>query len=1136
MSRKDALSLPARGRFVVLVLAVGAFLTCLALPTQFVRWLLPSAAAKVRAAGTKTGEDSPQAVVATGAISFSAPSYSVKEGDGSATITLKRTGGSDGVLSGKVTLSDVTTSPADYVYSPGSLDPTFIPAVQVLYGYTAFPSVFLQPDGKLLVVGNGGTIRLLSNGSLDPTFAMGVNNNSTYAAAVQNDGKIIVGGSFTVFNNQRAADLVRLNSDGSLDNTFNVGTGANISEMIRALALQRDGKVIVLGSFQSFNGVQNYGLVRLNTDGSLDTSYSNQAGSPYYYCMVMQPDEKVIVAGTGNNSLKRVNTDGTLDNTFNAQYSGNYSIIDNMALQPDGKIIVVGRFDHVGGQVAYGIARINPDGSFDPSFNTGTGPDAEPMCVALQPDGKVLIGGEFKSYNGTPVNHFTRLNADGSLDTTFVSSLAAGQFGNFTFNDILLQPDGKILVRGNLSASGSNITNKNLVRLNNDLFVKWADGDTSDKTVTLPIVNDSIPEPSETLNLSVTPLTSGATTGANPTLTLTITDDDTSLSAISGTGTYAGTGTLTATLSAYGGPLSGQTITFSIFGTAVGTATTDANGVATLSNVSLPNSSAGTYNQGVGATFAGDATYGSKVATGLLTINKAAATITLGNLSQVYTGGSKFVTATTNPQFIGSVAISYSQNGTTVSAPVNVGSYDVTAKLTSSNYQASDVTGTLVITKATPTIFWNNPANIIVGTPLSNEQLNATVSISGTYVYNPPAGTVLPLGSNQLSVTFTPTDSANYNSTTKSVTLTVVPVPPPSMTLVSSFYSVNEGAGTASITVMRNGDTTPAVSVGYATSDGAGLNSCGSFNAVASSRCDYVTTLGTLSFAAAETTKTISIPIVDDSYAEGPERFAIRLINPSSGASIGPVTSALVNIVDNDTTTGSNPILNVPFFVRQQYIDFLGREPDAAGMQGWQDILNQCAQGSTACDRTEVSSGFFRSPEFQARGYFLYRFYSVALGRKPNYAEFMPDLAKVSGFLTDAQLEANKVAFVNEFMTRTEYQLHYGSLTDNTAYVDALLQTAGLPNHPLRGAWIDLLNSGAATKAQVLRGLAESLEVYNKYYNDAFVVMQYFGYLRRDPDILYLQWIDTMNKNGGDYRAMISGFMNSAEYYLRFGP
>jgi hypothetical protein len=93
-----------------------------------------------------------------------------------------------------------------------------------------------------------------------------------------------------------------------------------------------------------------------------------------------------------------------------------------------------------------------------------------------------------------------------------------------------------------------------------------------------------------------------------------------------------------------------------------------------------------------------------------------------------------------------------------------------------------------------------------------------------------------------------------------------------------------------------------------------------------------------------------------------------------------------------------------------------------------------------------------------------------------------------------------------------------------------------LPNHPLRGAWITLLTNGTATRAEVLRGLIDSTEVYNKFYNQSFVVMQYFGYLRRDPDILYLQWIQTMNSNGGDYRTMINGFLNSSEYFLRFGP
>jgi hypothetical protein len=186
------------------------------------------------------------------------------------------------------------------------------------------------------------------------------------------------------------------------------------------------------------------------------------------------------------------------------------------------------------------------------------------------------------------------------------------------------------------------------------------------------------------------------------------------------------------------------------------------------------------------------------------------------------------------------------------------------------------------------------------------------------------------------------------------------------------------------------------------------------------------------------------------------------------------------------------------------------------------------------CDRIEVSSDFFRSPEFQARGYFIYRFYS-AVGEIPRYGQFMPDFARVSGFLSDTQLEVNKTAFVTEFMARTDFQTRYNSLTDPNAYVTALLQTVGLPNHPSAQTWVTNLTNGSMSRAQVLRALVESTEVYNKFYNQAFVVMQYFGYLRRDPDILYLEWIQTLDQTG-DYRRMINGFLNSPEYVRRFGP
>lgn len=356
-----------------------------------------------------------------------------------------------------------------------------------------------------------------------------------------------------------------------------------------------------------------------------------------------------------------------------------------------------------------------------------------------------------------------------------------------------------------------------------------------------------------------------------------------------------------------------------------------------------------------------------------------------------------------------------------------------------------------------------------------------------------------------------------------------VPPPPHIIYFSSANYTVNESSGSISITVNRSGNDLPPVTVDYATSDGT-----------ARQTSDYNIALGKLSFGAGETSKSFTVFITDDGYVEGNETVNLTLSNPTGGASLGVPNKAVLTIVSNDSVS-SQPIDSTPFFVRQHYIDFLNRAPDPGGFQGWQDILNNCpSSGRDAngnyCDRIEVSSAFFRSPEFQGRGYFIYRFYST-IGRIPHYNEFMLDFSKVSGFLTEQQLEANKAAFVNEFMARAEFQNRYSATFNNpTAYVDALLQTVGLPDHPSRGYWINGLSSGSLTRAQVLRGLVESAELYNKYYNEAFVVMQYFGYLRRDPDILYLEWIRIMNENGGDYRVMINGFMNSTEYRQRFGP
>jgi large repetitive protein len=355
----------------------------------------------------------------------------------------------------------------------------------------------------------------------------------------------------------------------------------------------------------------------------------------------------------------------------------------------------------------------------------------------------------------------------------------------------------------------------------------------------------------------------------------------------------------------------------------------------------------------------------------------------------------------------------------------------------------------------------------------------------------------------------------------------------PLIGLSSSTYSVTEDGLHATITVNRLGDLSQPARADYLTSDPSGLNLCSQFTGNASSRCDYATTAGTLRFAAGETSKTIYVPIVDDVYLDGPEVFTLTLSNPVGGDLSG-ITSATITIIDNDTAPAANPIDNDAFFIRQLYIDFLGREPEPGAVNAWLGILNHCAI-PTDCDRIAVAQGFVRSPEFQTRGFFVYRTFKT-LGRIAHYNEFIPDMAKLSGFLSPADLEANKAAYIQEFMNRTEFKTLYDPTIGNpTAYVDKLLQSVQLPGHPGRAGWIAGLTNGSLTREQVLRQLIESGELYTAYVNEAFIIMNYFGFLRRDADASYLTWIDIFNHTNDD-RIIINGFLNSLEYRLRFGP
>ena len=277
---------------------------------------------------------------------------------------------------------------------------------------------------------------------------------------------------------------------------------------------------------------------------------------------------------------------------------------------------------------------------------------------------------------------------------------------------------------------------------------------------------------------------------------------------------------------------------------------------------------------------------------------------------------------------------------------------------------------------------------------------------------------------------------------------------------------------------------------------------------------------------------------------------------------LGPQTTTIITITDNDATA-TNPFNDNAFFVRQQYLDFLFREPDTAGFNDWLNVLNTCGpnQGGLGspigCDRVHVSSGFFRSTEFGERGYWAYRFYHGPLGRRPHFDEFVPDMRRLSGTQTLAQQEAARAAFIADFMQRSEFTAIYAGLTNaaNAAqFIAKLEEKSGvtlpasnttLPGQPPQFGRQELINkmaSGEFTAAQTLRAFIEQKVVFDQFFFRAFVAMQYFGYLLRDPeDAGYNDWVDVLtNGRGpippGDFRHLIFGFVWSVEYRQRFGP
>ncbi len=363
----------------------------------------------------------------------------------------------------------------------------------------------------------------------------------------------------------------------------------------------------------------------------------------------------------------------------------------------------------------------------------------------------------------------------------------------------------------------------------------------------------------------------------------------------------------------------------------------------------------------------------------------------------------------------------------------------------------------------------------------------------------------------------------------------------------ASGFQVTESAGRARVSVALTGIFSGPAAVDFAVTDGT-----------AQQRADYTITSGTLNFGGAAARQDIELLIVDDVYDEPHETVTITLSN-ATGAIISGPASITLTILDNDNQTPTtNPIDATQFFVNQHYLDFLSRAPDAGGLEFWTGQITLCGI-DLAClqrRRIDVSAAFFVELEFQESGAFVYRLYRAAFGNTqpfpnpdigppggsvpasalPAYAKFSPDRARVVG---SATLEQGKLAFANLFASRNEFTSRYPASQTPAQFVDALLATVNTAANLTFDAATrqNFINDATTSRGLMLKNLADNAAFKQAEFNRGFVLTQYFGYLRRDPDIAgYNFWLGVINGQPQNVRGMVCAFITSAEYQLRFSP
>jgi uncharacterized delta-60 repeat protein len=1074
-------------------------------------------------------------------------------GSSNITITVNRTGGSE-LRTFSLTVNSVNDAPsfnkgADQTVSEND-------GVQTVNGWATNLSTGPANESAQtlsFVVTNNSNPALFaaapsisSTGTLTYTPATAVSGTATITIALKDNGGNANGGADT---SATQSFNINLREGGTLafsSANYHVAESGGSAVIRISRSGGNAGTASVL--FQTSNGSAtsaDYSSVS-QTITFNDGEASKTVNVPITNESLEEPDETVnltLTNATGSGQLGAQTTAlltivdddganaavGNLDPTFGlggkrtTDIYGDDDVGEAVAIQPDGKIVVaVGAFS-ADGLSDFVLVRYNADGSLDSSFGNGGkiitdffGDLDVAFGVAIQPDGKIIAVG----FTAKPVgNHYetffalARYNANGTLDTSFgstgkittdVLNLNINQSFNVVYvqsaMSVVLQPDGKIVVTGGVISEA--------------------------------VRSGSTPLPLSNFGLA----------------------------------RYNTNGTLDST---FGGSGKISRDFFGLDDTAFSVALQADNkivaaGFATKNTAPFDNEFAwvrynpdGTPDNNIGN--------GGRVTTDFQNGNDGASVVVIQRDGKIVLAG--FANSNGNSDVN---LVRYNVDGTLDSTFANGGQFlaDVFGGRDDVFGMALQLDGKIVVAGSVG--FGNGAGDFAVARLNSNGTLDQSFGSGGkvttdffggddfaSSVAIQPDGKIVVVGA---------ADAGNFSDIAIARYRSAPIAPPPTIQFNSSSYSVNESVAQVNVTVTRAGDPSGVATVAYATGDTAGANNCSVTNGVASSRCDYLTTIGILTFAASETSKTITIPTVDDSYAEGSESFTITLTN-AAGASLGSPASATITITDNDPSNGTNPTAVSSFFVRQHYIDFLNREPEASGLNFWTDQIESCTPKPqcTEIKRINVSAAFFLSIEFQETGYLVYRIYKASYGNVTGtpvpvrLSEFLPDTQQIGQGVVigqpgaEQQLEANKVAFASDFVSRSRFTTAFPTTLTSTQFVDALFANAAVtPSAADRNAAIAEFSGAGntadtAARGRALRRVAENSILNQQEKNKAFVLMQYFGYMRRNPNDPpeanldfggYNFWLGKLNQFNGNFvdAEMVKAFIVSSEYRQRFGP